>query len=141
MLAPPSRGFSLIELMIAVAIVAILAAIALPAYSSYLQRSRRAEVQSFMQDVIARQQHYLVDRRAYSDSITNAPAAGGLGMTVPSSVAAVYTLTMTTDNTVKPMTVSLSAAPKSGTAQASDSCGTLVITQAGDKSADKAGCW
>jgi type IV pilus assembly protein PilE len=138
--ATAGRGFTLIELMITVAIIAILAAVAFPSYIDYLRKGRRADAQSFMHEVAARQQHFMVDRRAYSDSITNAPAAGGLGLTVPSNVSTYYTVTLATDNTVAPPIFTITATPAGS--QAYEKCGTLTVNQIGVKTASGTGtCW
>ena len=67
------RGFTLIELMIAVAVVAILAAIGYPSYTEHIRKSRRATAQAALMDLASRQQAYLLDRRAYAGFF------GGLG--------------------------------------------------------------
>lgn len=133
------RGFTLIELMITVAIVAILAAVALPSYTQYVQKARRADAQSFMAEVVARQQHFLIDRRAYATDITAATSAGGLGMTIPSAVSSYYTVTVATDNNAPP-SFTVSAVPVG--AQATETCGTLRITNTGVRSVTGTGsCW
>ena len=133
-------GFTLIELMITVAVIAILAAIAMPSYQEYVRRGRLADAQSFMQDVVARQQHFLLDRRAYAVSITDPPASNGLGLTLPTNVSSYYTVTIATDNTTSPPSFVVTGAP-SGT-QASQKCGTLTIDQRGVKAATGTGtCW
>lgn len=133
-------GFTLIELMITVAIIAILVAVAMPSYEGYLRKSRRADAQSFTQEVVARQQHFLLDRRAYGGSITDAPAAGGLGMTIPGNVAAFYTVAMAVDNAAAPPTFTVTATPTGK--QTYDPCGMLSIDQRGVKSASGTGrCW
>jgi type IV pilus assembly protein PilE len=138
--AGTARGFTLIELMIVVAIVAILAGLGYPSYLEYVRKSRRADAQSFMSEVVARQQHWLVDRRAYATSITAAPADEGLGMTVPANVSSHYTLTLTTDNATNPPSFTLSAVPAGS--QAGEKCGTLGIDQRGVKTASGSGtCW
>jgi type IV pilus assembly protein PilE len=131
-------GFTLIEVMIVVTIVAILASIALPAYTEYVRKGRRAEAQSFLADVVARQQHFLLDRRAYATSITNSPAGGGLGLAIPANVATFYSVTIATSNSAPP-SFTITATPQG--AQASEACGALSITNAGSKSAAKTGCW
>jgi type IV pilus assembly protein PilE len=77
-------GFTLIELMIAAAIVGILAAIAFPSYSRYVVRSNRAAAQSAMMDIANRQQQYLLANRAY------AATAAELGFTLPDSLSSLY---------------------------------------------------
>jgi type IV pilus assembly protein PilE len=134
-------GFTLIELMITVAIVAILAAVALPSYSQYMRKARRGDAQSFMSEVAARQQHFLLDRRAYSTSITDAPASGGLGMTIPSNVSSFYTVTIPPDSvTTQPPAFIVQAVPTGS--QTEDTCATLRLNQAGQKTATGTGsCW
>lgn len=125
-------GFSLIELMIAVAVVGILAAVAYPSYQQYLLRGARAEAQAHMMDIAARQGQFLIDNRAYADSVAT------LGVPTPPSVASKYTIAIASVDAPPAFTVT--ATPTG--AQASDSCGTLTLTQAGVKSASGTGtCW
>ena len=58
-----SRGFTLIELMMAIAIIAILAAIAYPAYQKHLAKGRRAAAQAYLMDIAQREQQYFLDQR------------------------------------------------------------------------------
>ncbi|MCY1280972.1 Fimbrial protein precursor [compost metagenome] len=60
------KGFTLIELMIAVAIVAILAMVAYPSYQQYVIRGKRAAAQAEMMDIANRQQQYLLANRTYA---------------------------------------------------------------------------
>jgi type IV pilus assembly protein PilE len=117
-------GFTMVELMIAVAIIGILASIALPNYLEYTKKGRRAAAQSHLMDVAQRQQQYLLDARSYAADLTT------LNITTPSDVSAYYTITITVGDGAPP-SFTATATPISGTAQASDP--TLTIDSTGSK--------
>lgn len=131
------KGFTLIELMLAIAIVGILASIAYPSYTNYLLKGRRASAQAHLMDIAQRQQQYLLDARAYADSST-------LNVTTPSDVSAYYTIAILPVNTAGvPPSFTVTATPKAGTAQVNDQCGALGIDNTGNKTAapGMTGCW
>ena len=63
-----SRGFTLIELMVVVAIAAILASIAIPAYRDSVIKGNRRAGQALLMDVVNRQQQFFVANRTYAQT-------------------------------------------------------------------------
>ncbi|HZP92724.1 MAG TPA: type IV pilin protein [Burkholderiales bacterium] len=118
-------GFTLIELMIVVAIIGILASIAYPGYQRYVQRANRAAAQQFMLDLSSREQQYLLDARAYTATI----GVGGLNVTVPAEVTPNYNITIAVDNTAAPPTFTITATAIGS--QVSD--GDLTLNNLGQK--------
>jgi type IV pilus assembly protein PilE len=84
-------GFTLMELMITVAVIGILAAVAYPSYVNYVTRANRSAAQSFMFSVTNKQQQYLLDARYFAGG---ASALTDLSMTVPTEVSSKYTITV-----------------------------------------------
>ena len=117
------NGFTLIELMIVVAIIGILAAIAFPSYQNYVIKSKRSAAQSFMLDVSNREKQYLLDARAYTTTLAS------LGATIPSEVSSNYTIAV--DVGATPPSFTITATPIAGTRQASD--GALTLDDTGTK--------
>ena len=125
-----SKGFTLIELMITVAIVAILAAIAVPAYNSSVAKSRRADAKSaLMSFAQAMERHYTVNNTyagaANAGGDTGAPAIFPTEAPIDGSTK-FYDLTITAADVDS---FTLRAAPKG--AQAGD--GNLEIDNTGVK--------
>jgi type IV pilus assembly protein PilE len=122
-------GFSLIELMIVVAVVAMLATIAFPSYSHYMMQMHRTQAQSYLMQIAQRQQQYFLDSRAFASSSTM------LGLApVPAVVAAQYVVTIGPAVPTTPPTFIASAAPRAGSLQAKYREPTLSIAQDGTKS-------
>lgn len=123
-----SGGFTLIELMIVLAIVGILAMIAYPAYQQFVRDARKSDAQNFMLNVSSRAEQYRMDLRDYPTALGT--GAGELDMDVPSEVGDYYTITLARQ-AGPPQTYLITATPKAGTMQASEA--TLKLTSSGQK--------
>ena len=131
------RGFTLIEVMIVVAVVAILAAIALPSYNDSVRKSRRAQAKTDMLELVqVLERTYTTDRSYTRYSSLSAPLNQS-----PREGTARYAIAI---SDVSATTYTLTATPQG--AQANDTrCGTLTINQMGVKTisgtATVADCW
>ena len=123
-----ARGFSIIEVMIAVAIVGILAAIAIPSYNGQLRKARRADAAAFLTQVSQKQQQYLMDARTYA---LGATALTTLNLTPPATVSDWYAVTVTPAAATSPPSFTVTATPIAGKAQEKD--GPLSLTHTGVK--------
>jgi type IV pilus assembly protein PilE len=136
----PARlgGFTLIELMVVVAVVAILGAVAYPSYRNYIVRGNRSAAQSFMLEVASKQERYMLDARTYAADMAT------LGMAVPSNVSSNYTVT-TAPVVGPPPGYTVTAVPTGRQATEDAQCGTLGVDAAMNKTASGSGglsfCW
>jgi type IV pilus assembly protein PilE len=135
-----ARGFTLIELMIAVAVAGILAAVAYPAYLDQMRKSRRSAAQSTMLAVAQKEMQVFLDSRSYAAAANAAAiAAAPLRIGVGPEVTNFYTLAVAvTTPAGAPPTFTITATPTGN--QASDTCGTMTVNHLGVKT-PASGCW
>lgn len=129
-----SAGFTLIEVMIAVVVVAILASIALPSYQKYTEQARRADAQAALLELAHHMERHYTAAGSYSGAtlpFTTVPKDGGNTS---------YTLSLSEDDSGS-NSYKLQAAPIN--AMNNDSCGTLTLDHLGRKGSNGtlSDCW
>lgn len=128
-------GFTLVELLVTVAILGILAAIAFPSYSAYVQKSKRSDALAAVSQAAANQEKYFAMNGKYI-----AKAEPFSGTTSIDSPEGYYTVTVEVNSSG----TSFKAIAKAGTAQASDSCDSFSLTNTGQKGVGEgtvSDCW
>ena len=138
-------GFTLIELLVVIAIIGILLAIATPAYTSYVQQAHRTDAKNALLDLAAREEKYFSINNTYTADPTQLYGSGTtFPLGVNSNGTTYYNLnapTITASTATTAAKFTATAAPVTGTTQASDACGTFSINSLGVTSAATTGCW
>ncbi len=127
-----SRGFTLIELVIVVAIIGVLARIAYPSYQKYIISVSRQAAQSQLVELANSQEKIFLNSSAYTCNVSNAytgQSSGGLGITSGTTSDGNYNIQFASGCSATSFT--LQAAPISGKPPASD--GTISIDQTGTR--------
>lgn len=125
-----SKGFTLMELMIAVVIVGILAGIAYPSYLQYMYETRRSDGQAALMNLATYMEHYYTENNSYTGAtlaglgLTNASQQGYYTVSISALTATSYTLTATP------------VAPQTG----DTTCPTLTLTNTNAKGPSLT-CW
>lgn len=141
-------GFTLIELMITVAIIGIMASVGYPSYTKHIQKAKRSAAQAALVSMATAMEQWRIENNSdytgvetYSCGVTN--AKGIYVNQVPSDCNGTKTYDLSI-STLATGNYTLTAAPVSP--QTDDDCGTLTLTSTGVKGASKAGavvsnCW
>lgn len=152
--SPRAQGFTLIELMVAVAIVALLIVIALPAYNQYVIAAKRSLARAELLKVTARQEQFFVDNKKYAATTLADLGYPGVTYAINShgdAVAAtaadrIYVIRLAASPAATTMAFTLEAVPQ--LQQAKDTkCQTLTLSSAGVKglaggaTGSVADCW
>jgi len=126
------KGFTVVELLVAMAVIGILAAIAFPSYTAHVRKGARAAAQSAMLQIADREAQYLLDARNYTVGPT---ALTDLSLTLANDVANKYTVIITNSGggstPSTPPSYLITATPIAGGPQVPD--GALTLDNTGAK--------
>ena len=141
------HGMNLIELLVVVAIVAILGAVAYPSYVQHIVDTKRTAATNILLQVADRQQQFFMDNKSYAADLTNLGfganplIVGDDGREVAAGDSqSVYSVTLAN---IGVTTFTATAAPLNGQLTRDTECGSMVLDQSGSRSQSGAGadCW
>jgi type IV pilus assembly protein PilE len=130
------RGFTLIELMIVVAVIGILSAIALPAYQQYVLRANRADAEAILMETAQFMERFYTTNNSYATGSTTAPVSG-VSPKGATGTGIKYNISFTANPSATAYT--LQAVRANG--QTGDTCGNLGLSSTGAQTPTTAGCW
>ncbi len=121
-----NRGFTLVEVMIVMVVIAILGAIAMPSYTQYLKKSARKEAQQLLLQAAVRQETHLVRNGRYAANMSDL----GFASNSVATDSGRYTVSVSASTN---SSYALAAAPTSKGGQDSDRCGTFTVNHFGER--------
>ena len=140
-------GVTLMELLIVVAIIAIISAVAYPSYSQFVTRSKRTAGATSLMQIEDRQQQFFMDNKRYATTLTSLGYDNDSIMidedgqvVTTGSEDRLYNIQISASNIV---TYELTATPQLKQAEKDSECGALTLTHTGEKgnSGSGDGCW
>ncbi|WP_211279493.1 type IV pilin protein [Cognaticolwellia mytili] len=134
-----TKGITLLELLVSVAIVGILASVAYPSYIGYIVKSNRTEAQRELVKLANLQEQYFIDHRTYTTNMELLGMASDPYITASGN----YSIDSIIESLegVEGGTFTLTATAKNSQASQDSSCVTLSIDEKGTKSAKSLTCW
>lgn len=129
-----TRGFSLIEVMIITAVVALLATLAYPAYQDQVMKARRSTAKATLTDAGSRQEQFFLNNKTYTETV----GAGGLNLATTTD-GGFYTLSVDAETAACPIDRCWRMRATPEPAQADDRCGELTVSSEGTRTPTE--CW
>jgi type IV pilus assembly protein PilE len=127
------RGFTLLELLITIAVIGIISSIAYPSYIDNITRANRTEAQRELLRLASLQEQYFIDHREYTADMTKLGTPADPYITD----SGLYSI----DTTVVGITYTLVATAKGRQITADSACKKLSVTDTGKKTATSTNCW
>lgn len=126
------KGFTLVEMLVVVAIISILAMVAYPGYQQYVLRTNRSEAHALLNDAAARQERFFAQNNVY------ATTAAALGYASDMSASNLYQLTIANPTAASYTLTAISQ-------RTDETCGNLTLSEAGARGQTGTGgvdrCW